>query len=72
MATAVALVGRSVEAWARYQFTIWLNYLIKHEIASIIIVDVIVYVFWTAFICGIAVYVYETFVVSAKEAHPMG
>ncbi len=72
MATLVALLGRSCEAWLRSHLTAWLYMAIKHEIAAAMIVDVVVYIFWTAFIAGIAVYTYETFVVTAKEAHPMG
>ena len=72
MATVVGVLGRSVEALARYKLTLWLNDAIKNEIVSTIVVDIFVYVVWIAFIAGISVHVYETFVVTAKEAHPMG
>ena len=35
------------------------------------IADGITYVIWMIFIAGIAVYVYETLIVTAKEVHPM-
>ena len=34
------------------------------------IAEVIIYILWITFIAGIAVYLYETFTVTAEEAHP--
>ncbi|MBN2011448.1 hypothetical protein JW960_19100 [candidate division KSB1 bacterium] len=71
MATLVGLLGRSVEAYARYWLYYWLEQAIHKPVLSAIVVDVFVYTIWITFIAGISVHVYETFVVTAKEAHPM-
>lgn len=67
----VAIFGRSFNIWLRVTLTNALISVIENRLVSATIVDVIVYFCWTAYISGIAVYVYETFVVTAKEAHPM-
>lgn len=71
MAFFVGLLGRSFKIYLQVLFTGLLDKLINNPILSGTIIDILLYIFWIAFIAGISVYVYEAFVVTAKEAHPM-
>jgi len=69
IATVVAVLSRAISVQLRTFLQTLLVHLVGDETAASI-ADLIVYVFWTLYIAGVAVYLYETFTVTAKEAYP--
>lgn len=71
-ATLVGICGRSITILARVKLYELLKYIFSdNQILAGTISDLIIYILWITFIAGISVYLYETFTVTAKEAHPM-
>jgi hypothetical protein len=70
VATAVGFIARSVLICVQVFLTKGLASVIGNEMVAATIIDFFLYTIWIAFIAGIAVYFYETIVVTAKEAFP--
>ena len=67
----VGVLGRSFTVLLQVKLYEVLNYILPiNDIIAATIADVIIYTLWLMFICGICVYMYETFTVTAEEAHP--
>ncbi len=70
-ATLVGLFGRSFIIYLEINIYNFLNTIFPdNTLIAGTIADLIVYLLWTPFIAGISVYFYETFTVTAEEAHP--
>jgi len=71
IATIVGILGRSVNIMIRLKIEWLFSLVIKNNPTLVAtIAESIVYVIWLVYISGIAVYMYETFTVTAKEAYP--
>lgn len=67
----VGVLGRSFMVLVQVKLYEVLNYILPiNDVIAATIADIIIYIFWLTFICGICVYMYETFTVTAEEAHP--
>jgi len=70
-ALAVGILGRSLTILIKVKIFELLCYIFPGDKLILgTIAEVIIYVLWITFIAGIAVYIYETFTVTAEEAHP--
>ncbi|MBD3287672.1 hypothetical protein GF337_02610 [candidate division KSB1 bacterium] len=75
IATAVGILGRSIILFLQiliFRFLMEINFLDFNPLTIASIVEFIFYTFWTLFIAGISVYLYETFTVTAKEIYQGG
>ncbi len=70
-AMVIAMVARPISNLAHRWIGLGLNYILPEDYAFGV-AGVIVYFFWSLYIISIPVFLYESFTVSAKEAHPMG
>jgi len=70
-ALVIAIFARPMSINAHYYLGLGLSYILP-EAYAYGIAGFIVYILWMAYIIAIPVYLYETFVVSAKEAYPAG
>lgn len=75
IATTVGILGRSFIVFLQIILYKIITYIIPGEPEQEILIagtisEVIIYVLWIMFIAGIAVFIYETLVVTAKEARP--
>ncbi|MDZ7264908.1 MAG: hypothetical protein ONB16_10015 [candidate division KSB1 bacterium] len=70
-AMVIAMVARPMSNLAHRWLGLALNYILPEDYAFGI-AGFIVYFFWCLYIISIPVFLYESFTVSAKEAHPMG
>ncbi|UCE05906.1 MAG: hypothetical protein JSW07_20325 [bacterium] len=70
-ALVIAIFARPVSINAHYYLGLGLSYILPQAYAYGI-AGFIVYILWMVYIIAIPVYLYETFVVSAKEAYPVG
>ena len=71
MASIISILSRSINIWTKN----WLAHVFEEfmgfePLTSATMADVIIYILWTLYITGVAVYLYETFTVTAKEAYP--
>jgi len=72
MATAVGIFGRSFTILIKLQLYYFFESIFQEKkLIAGTLADIIIYVIWTVFIAGISVYFYETFTVTAEEAHPV-
>ncbi len=73
LTTVVGILGRSLIIYIQQFLN---NYIVKlvfkDETIAGTISETIIYILWTAFLSAVAIFLYETFIVTAKEAHPMG
>ena len=70
VATGVGVIGRSFIIMIQLAIYNFLKGRLG-EIAAGTIAESVIYVFWILFISGISVFLYETMIVTAREAHPM-
>lgn len=71
IASLIGIIGRTLIISIQVYLTTHLNKLLHNEMIAATIVDFILYAGWITFIAGISVNLYEAFIVTAKEAHPM-
>ena len=70
-ATSIGILGRSLIILIEVKIFELLKYIFPtDELILGTISEVIVYIIWITFLSGISVYFYETFTVTAEEAHP--
>jgi len=70
-ALVIAIVARPIAITAHKYAGLGLSYILPDSFAYGI-AEFIVYILWMMYIIAIPVYLYESFVVSAKEAYPAG
>jgi len=68
-AMSIAIIARPISNLAHYYLGVGLNFILP-EAYAFGIAGFIIYVLWTAYVVSIPVFLYESFTVSAKEAHP--
>lgn len=68
-ALAIAIFARPIAINAHYYLGVGLSYIMPNNYAFGT-AEFIVYVLWMTYIIAIPVYLYESFTVTAKEAHP--
>jgi len=68
-ALAIAIFARPIAINAHYYMGVGLSYIMPNSYAFGI-AGFIVYVLWMMYVIAIPVYLYESFTVTAKEAHP--
>jgi hypothetical protein len=68
-ALMIAIFARPIEVNAHYYLGVGLSYIMPNSYAFGI-AGFIVYILWMMYVIAIPVYLYESFTVTAKEAHP--